>query len=264
MGRRWHRRAVTARSSSGVFPRGTSVRTLPHNSSVNSVAFSPTGGHWHRGAVMAGSGSGAFPRGPVHTLTGHTGTVYSVAFSPDGQTLASSGGGDNTVRLWSTSDGVPVRTLTGYTQYRQLAAFSRRADTSLIGGGGLPNNAIRLWSVSDPCLNPHWFGALGSLLPDGQTLASGAATTRSGSGALPMAPCSTPSPGIPVPSCRWPSLPTGRHWHGGGDRTVRLWSVSDGALLHTLTGHTHTVNSVAFSSRRADIISGAMTTQSTF
>jgi WD40 repeat protein len=33
---------------------------------------------------------------------------------------------------------------------------------------------------------------------------------------------------------------------GSYDRTVRLWRVADGALLHTLKGHTGTVESVAF------------------
>ena len=34
---------------------------------------------------------------------------------------------------------------------------------------------------------------------------------------------------------------------GSADRTVRLWRVGDGALLHTLSGHTFQVVDVAFS-----------------
>jgi len=34
---------------------------------------------------------------------------------------------------------------------------------------------------------------------------------------------------------------------GAADHTVRLWRVADGALLHTLEGHTDMVRSVAFS-----------------
>ena len=35
---------------------------------------------------------------------GHTGAVFSIAFSPDGATIAS-GSDDNTIKLWSVTDG---------------------------------------------------------------------------------------------------------------------------------------------------------------
>jgi WD40 repeat protein len=43
---------------------------------------------------------------------------------------------------------------------------------------------------------------------------------------------------------------------GSWDRTIRLWRVSDGALVRTLTGHT-SVNSVAFSPDGSLIASGS-------
>ena len=46
----------------------------------------------------------------AHKLSGHADWVYSVAFSSDGKTLAS-GSWDGEVRLWSTSDGKPLRTI---------------------------------------------------------------------------------------------------------------------------------------------------------
>ena len=42
--------------------------------------------------------------------------VRSVAFSPDGLILAV-GLEDGTVRLWQTTDGSPMRTLKGHTDY---------------------------------------------------------------------------------------------------------------------------------------------------
>jgi WD40 repeat protein len=44
---------------------------------------------------------------------------------------------------------------------------------------------------------------------------------------------------------------------GSDDRTIRLWRVSDGALVRTLTGHTGDVTSVAFSPDGRLIASGS-------
>jgi WD40 repeat protein/subtilase family serine protease len=44
---------------------------------------------------------------------------------------------------------------------------------------------------------------------------------------------------------------------GSNDRTIRLWRVSDGALVRTLTGHTYPVTSVAFSPDGSLIASGS-------
>jgi WD domain, G-beta repeat len=41
------------------------------------------------------------------------------------------------------------------------------------------------------------------------------------------------------------------------DKTIRIWSVSDGKCLHTLKGHTSTVMSVAISSDNTRIVSGS-------
>jgi len=45
---------------------------------------------------------------------------------------------------------------------------------------------------------------------------------------------------------------------GSADRTVRLWRVADGRLLHTLEGHTDQVDSVAFTPDGATLASGSV------
>jgi WD40 repeat protein len=44
---------------------------------------------------------------------------------------------------------------------------------------------------------------------------------------------------------------------GSGDKTIKLWRVSDGFLLRTLEGHTDSVSSVAFSPDGSMIASGS-------
>src|SRR5258708_430325 len=44
---------------------------------------------------------------------------------------------------------------------------------------------------------------------------------------------------------------------GSFDKTLKLWRVSDGALLRTFTGHTAEVKSVAFSPDGATVASGS-------
>ena len=47
---------------------------------------------------------------PPFVTQGHTNQVMSIAFSPDGATIAS-GSGDNTIKLWSVTDGTLQSTL---------------------------------------------------------------------------------------------------------------------------------------------------------
>jgi len=53
---------------------------------------------------------------------GHTGRLRSVFYSRDGAIIASASD-DKTVRLWSSKDGSPVRTLDGHTAQTNSIAF---------------------------------------------------------------------------------------------------------------------------------------------
>jgi WD40 repeat protein len=59
---------------------------------------------------------------PEHVISAHRGWARAVAVSPDGRLVASCGN-DHLVRLWSASDGSPVRDLEGHTCHVYNVAF---------------------------------------------------------------------------------------------------------------------------------------------
>jgi len=134
-------------------------------------------------------------------------SVNCVAFSPDARHLAC-GSEDSTIKLWDTTTGKELATLTGHTRGVTSVAFS--PDGNRIASSS-DDSTIKLWDAASSkelisiAGHARWVHCV-AFSPNGSQLTS----------------CST-------------------------DETVKLWDTGSGKLLATLNGHTGAVRSVAFS-----------------
>jgi WD40 repeat protein len=189
-----------------------------HQSSVESVAFSPGGDRIVSGSRdhtlrLWDAASGA----EVAVLRGHKKIVNSVAFSPGGDRIVS-GSRDDTVRVWDATSGAEVAKLHEHESWVNSVAFSPGGDRIVSGSR---DQTVRIWDAASgeglAVLRGHESSVMSvAFSPGGDLVASG-------------------------------SL----------DQTVRLWDVQSGAELAVLSGHVSEVHSVAFSPGGDRIVSGS-------
>lgn len=208
---------------------GTLVRTID-NTGV-AVAVSP------QGNILA-SGDPGYPGEKVrlwdmrngkllHEFSEHKDMVLDLAFAPNGQTVAASSR-DATVQIWQVDTGLLIGTIEGFAVCGlaqgpcgvHSLAFSPDSKTLAAGDW---RGIVRLWQVSDGVVSREIKASWAVITavafsPDGEILASGS---------------------------------------GQGDNKVKLWRVSDGALLFTLE-HPEVVTTIAFSADGQILAAGSM------
>ena len=189
---------------------------------VNSVAFSPNGKQ-----IASGCDDKTIKLWDVltgkelYTFTGHENKVYSIAFSPDGKTLAS-GSKDKTIKLWSIERYKGIYTIPGHADEVLCVAFSPDGKI-LASSGALNDKTIKIWYLAENkflTLKGHsdLFGGINSI-----AFSPDGKTLASGS----------------------------------TDNTIKMWQLSSGKELLTLTGHSDQICSVAFSPDGKTLASGS-------
>ena len=174
----------------------------------------------------------------VHTLKGHSSMVHAVAISPDGQLIAS-GSNDNTIKLWQLGTGKLLRQFgrwfSGHSSMVHTVAFS--PDMQILASGSW-DDTIKLWRLSTGRKihtligHSNWVNSVAfSPIP------RNASYQGDGSG-LPIGLSSILA-------------------SGSADCTLKLWLLSTGKEICTLTGHSDSVLSVAFSPDGEIVASGS-------
>jgi WD40 repeat protein len=184
---------------------------------------------------------------------GHNGFITIIAFSPDGRWLAS-GGADRTVKIWSVESGHERRTLMGHTD--RIAALAFSPDGQLLASGSF-DAKVKLWRVGDWTEQQFRLDSPTRILavaftPDAHTLISADAnkTIRLydvGTGrelrTIADATKEDVLEAIAITISR-----DGRSLASStGDKTIELRDVATGRDLRSLTTHSFSVYTTAFS-----------------
>jgi sugar lactone lactonase YvrE len=241
--------------------------TLGHSGSVNSVAISPDGqilvsGSDDKTITIWDLSTGQ----ELRTLTGHSESVNSVAISPDGQTLLS-GSRDNTIKIWRLSTGEELRTLTVHSDSVNFVAISPDGQILVSSShtvvSDIYDNTIKIWQLSTGrelrtltcCWDSNPIDSV-AISPDGQTLVSGSdreimiwdlssgqkLRTLTGHSGWVGSVAISPDGQI---------LASGDTVMGSMgcsfDTTIKIWQLSTGEELRTLTVVDWWVNSLAIS-----------------
>jgi ribosome assembly protein 4 len=188
------------------------------------------------------------------TIPGHEDSILCVHFSPDGKGLCT-GGGDKTVRFWNLTTQTPKYTCQGHKSHVLSVQWS--PDAAFVASGDR-QGGVWVWDAatgkalggSRPGHN-KWVSSI-SWEPAHEALPSRRFVTGSKDGTVKLwetggkrcvrsMGCHTAG----VNQVAWGGQ--GLIYSAARDCTINVWRASDGALVRTLRGHGHWVNTMSLS-----------------
>jgi WD40 repeat protein len=194
---------------------------------------------------------------PVLTYT--FGSIFAVAFNPNGKLFAT-GDSNGDIYLWQATNGQPLASFHGHTDWVRSIAFS--PDGRILASGG-DDQTIRLWDLNtQQCLyifqkHTNRIRSI-AFSPDGRILASGGEDQAIRLWDLNTQQCLCIFQGHTNQIRSIAFSPDGQILASGSyDQTIRLWDLNTQQCLHILQGHTNRVWSVAFSPDGQILASGS-------
>lgn len=244
--------------------KNTATLEARERDNVTSVAWSPDGKTLASGSYNTIKLWDVATTKNIATLEGHTECVDFVAWSPDGKFLASVAGG--AIKLWDVGTGKNIATLKGHQEWVNSVAWS--PDGKSLASGNA-DGVVKVRSVTNGKTIASLDGESGlnvlaiTYSPDGKTLAAGdgctielwdvtshkSIHTLKGHSCDLVTYCHGNYGGQYIPAVKSVAFsPDGKILASGSqDKTIKLWDVTSGKNIATLTGHSGAVESVAFS-----------------
>ena len=195
----------------------------------------------------------------IISLIGNDISKTSTVCISENNKIIATGGRDGTINLWTTKQGMHLKSFTGHRGKINKIAISPDGITLLSKGS---DKTVRLWDILSGKLIHTLEGYSNDVVtvsfsPDGKTIASGSSdnkirlwnvfsgqlmNTLSGHSDDLYSVCFSPKGEIIASA--------------GRDKTVRLWNTKTGEHLKSLTGHHEPINRLYFISNGQIIASG--------
>lgn len=233
-----------------------------HGDRVLGVAWSPDGARIASSSYSDGmlrlwdSGTGK----EVRTIQAGQFILSQPAFSPDSTRIAGGAKFGRTPKLWSTTTGKETVSFQGGRSRITSLAFSPDGKRLVVGdadGRSMISDAHTGATLFSLDRGREGHRTQVDFSPDGKRVIAtnwnlGVTISDATSGAQVIKINHRPRCVAYSPDGRW--IATGSE---GGDHLVKLWDSRTGAPVRTFMGHTHTVNSVAFTNDGRRLVSGS-------